>query len=434
MLVKLARRAAGPITLVAAVGLWPAQAAYAAPAAAVRVPCSTTALASAIGSATSGETLTLAFHCTYRLTAGLPAVTQNLTITGNHATLLRSTAPATPAFTILPVNGGTLALSNLNFTNGNGAISITGVGNLTVQGGIFSRNKAANGGAIYCNSDAGNLSVTGATFTGNTTTGDGGAIDAGQTLNSTPPIVAGDTFTRNTAGQSGGAILDFSIDGADISDSAFDSNQAAYGGAIASDPLGGENLTDVSVRDNRATQDGGGIDSTWAGLTVTNGKISGNHAGGDGGGIYQGFLQYGVGPDLTGTSVQGNSAENGGGIYNNDSVVDLTSSTVEGNRATDDGAGIYNFDILDGYGDLNLAASTVSGNKSGADGGGIYTLGPVATVTAKESQIVHNAAVTGGGGIYEAPGTGPVTLTNSPVLYNKPDNCEPPGSITDCTG
>jgi hypothetical protein len=51
-------------------------------------------------------------------------------------------------------------------------------------------------------------------------------------------------------------------------------------------------------------------------------------------------------------------------------------------------------------------------------------------VTASETPIVHNTAAAGGG-IYDSAG-GTVTLTNSPVLYNKPDNCEPPGSITGC--
>jgi len=54
-------------------------------------------------------------------------------------------------------------------------------------------------------------------------------------------------------------------------------------------------------------------------------------------------------------------------------------------------------------------------------------------VTASGTPIVHNTAVTAGGGIYNGSG-GTITLTNSPVLYNKPDNCEPPGSITGCTG
>jgi hypothetical protein len=37
-----------------------------------------------------------------------------------------------------------------------------------------------------------------------------------------------------------------------------------------------------------------------------------------------------------------------------------------------------------------------------------------------------------GGGIYLAGGK--VTLAGSPVADNKPDNCDPPGSVTGCVG
>src|SRR5580700_11326693 len=55
-------------------------------ATAVAVPCSATALASAVASAVSGTTLSLAASCVYTLTAALPEVSQDLTITGNRAT------------------------------------------------------------------------------------------------------------------------------------------------------------------------------------------------------------------------------------------------------------------------------------------------------------------------------------------------------------
>ncbi|HUK71195.1 MAG TPA: hypothetical protein VLW50_20915, partial [Streptosporangiaceae bacterium] len=145
----------------------------------VDVPCSVTSLASDISSATSGETLSLMARCIYRLTAGLPVVSQDLTIVGNGATLRRSDAPATPAFTILSAadsSSSVLAVSDLNFVNGDGAISVTGgSASLTVQGGRFAGNHAANGGAIYNDTGLGNLSVTGATFIQNTATGAGGA-------------------------------------------------------------------------------------------------------------------------------------------------------------------------------------------------------------------------------------------------------------------
>jgi len=428
---RLPRRAAGTtvVCAVAAAGLWSAQVAQAASApAVVDVPCSARSLASDMSSATSGETVSLTARCTYQLTAGLPVVSQDLTIAGNGATLRRSGAPATPAFTILSVaDSSALAVSDLNFVNGDGAISVTGGStSLTVQGGRFAGNNASNGGAIYNNTGMGNLSVTGATFIHNTATGAGGAIYTGPLGGNLS--VTGDAFTGNTAGGDGGAIFDFNINGGNVEGS-FYRNKAADGGAVLESTIGGGVVAGV-FHANTATYNGGAIDSVYA-YVKAEGTISGNHAGNDGGGIYTGFMQYeNVGMTLTAT-VRGNSAENGGGIYSQDSIADLTSSTIDNNDATVDGGGIYNNQAGNGYGTVNLETSKVSRNNAGADGGAIYTLGSLATVTASGTQIVNNTAASGGG-IYDSSG-GTVTLTNSPVLYNKPDNCEPPGAITGCT-
>src|ERR1700683_1942517 len=204
MLRKIAIGIAGPAAgALAAVGLY----AVPAEAASTHVPCSATALASAVGSAASGETLSLAPYCTYRLTAALPTVSQNLTILGNGATLQRSDASAPPAFTILSVDAGTLAVTALNFTNGAGAIAATENASITVHGGMFTGNHAANGGAINSTTGQGSLTVTGATFTGNTATQAGGAIYTSEAAAMT--TVTRSTFIKNTAGSNGGALYKF---------------------------------------------------------------------------------------------------------------------------------------------------------------------------------------------------------------------------------
>jgi predicted outer membrane repeat protein len=426
MLRKIAIGIAGPAAgALAAVGLY----AVPAEAASTHVPCSATALASAVGSAASGETLSLAPYCTYRLTAALPTVSQNLTILGNGATLQRSDAPATPAFTILSVDAGTLAVTALNFTNGAGAIAATENASITVHGGMFTGNHAANGGAINSTTGQGSLTVTGATFTGNTATQAGGAIYTSEAAAMT--TVTRSTFIKNTAGSTGGAIYNFYD--MDISGSAFDDNQAEYGGAIFNNALSGDNLTDVTIRGNSATQDGGGVFTVGCALSVTGGQVSGNHAGNDGGGLYQNDL---AGPSdgltLTSTSVDGNTAQDGAGIYADDTVTNVASSTVSGNAATADGGAIYNDGSSFGYGNVNLGTSTISGNRAGGNGGGIYNT--VGTVDATSTPVEFNMAGTGGGGVFDGPGPDTVALTTSPVRFNMPDNCEPGGTITGCTG
>src|SRR5580698_4189386 len=147
-------RATGRIAAVgalAAAGLGFAQAALAETAlagtaqAAVSVPCSAAALASAIGGATSGETLSLAKFCVYKLTEGLPAIDTDLTINGNQSTIERSYASGTDDFTILTVeDDGDLVLNKVNFRNGDAdsgyAGAIVNDDDLTVNGGTFTGN------------------------------------------------------------------------------------------------------------------------------------------------------------------------------------------------------------------------------------------------------------------------------------------------------
>ncbi len=52
----------------------------------VHVLCRAAALATAVSSAVSGQTLDLARDCVYHLTTALPAITGNLLIQGHHAT------------------------------------------------------------------------------------------------------------------------------------------------------------------------------------------------------------------------------------------------------------------------------------------------------------------------------------------------------------
>jgi hypothetical protein len=392
---------AATITTLVAAGLASGPAARAAAPPVVPVACSAGALAAALGSAGEGATVTLAARCTYRLTAGLPAISDDLTIVGHGATLQRSTVPGTPKFAIILVNGGGLTVSDLNFRNGVPAINFAGTGMLTVNGGLFSGNKGA--GAITDTSAGPSPVVYGATFTLNTTAGSGGAIDDDADLGGL--TVTDSTFYGNTAAEDGGAIV-----------------AAGQGGAVLSRNV---------IYDNRAGGGGGGIDDDDS-SSIENSKIFGNHATA-GGGI---FIPDGEATMVTGNSIWGNSAANGGGIYEigteSDPSLQLTNDKITGNYASTDGGGIYNVANAMPMDFLNLAHTMVSYNYAGSLGGGIYNGGAVA---AADTTISRNIA-RGGGGIYQAiegDGFG-VSLTTSAVLHNIPDNCEPPGTITGCRG
>ena len=116
----------------------------------------------------------------------------------------------------------------------------------------------------------------------------------------------------------------------------------------------------------------------------------------------------------------------GGALALYDEGPAITGTVIQRNRATGNGGGI----ISSPGGtttSLSLADSTVSGNRAGARGGGVYNQGALA---ASGTRITRNRAAGGGGGIYDDGTEATVTLTKSSLARNKPDNCEPPGSIT----
>jgi hypothetical protein len=299
---KMAVMAAGAAAVLAG-GVMPAAA-----AAVTEVPCSTPALVSAVSGAASGATLSLAQGCTYVLTSALPTVAQDLTINGNGATLHRSTASGTAAFTILTITAGTVTLNRLSFTNGNGAITVNNLATLIVTGGVFSGNTAANGGAIN-NTAASVVQVTGASFINNTATRDGGAMYVFTALGNQ---ITDCTFLGNTAAGSGGAYWEWS-NGTTISRSTFGGNKAATGGALYLDDQGSV-ITATGIHGNGATGDGGGIFDSPGGtpVPIIGSTITGNHAGGAGGGLDE--ESYGALDSVTNTTIAGNSAADGGGI------------------------------------------------------------------------------------------------------------------------
>src|SRR5262249_9750992 len=91
---------------------------------------------------------------------------------------------------------------------------------------------------------------------------------------------------------------------------------------------------------------------------------------------------------VTRSTVSNNSANDGGGISNNDTVVIVT-STISANTATGDGGGIF----LDGSGPLmSVISSTISGNSAGGGGGGIARRpsASAASITLRNSIVAGN--------------------------------------------
>jgi chitodextrinase len=260
------------------------------------IACSVSSLVSSIKSAASGATIILARKCTYTLTAknnvtdggtGLPVITKKLTITGNLATIKRSTTVGTPAFRIFDVSSaGHLTISAMTLSNG------------------LANNGVIGGGAI---ANHGPLSVTSTTFSGNSSpakTGtSGGAIDASGTL-----TVTSSTFTGNIA-QEGGGI--FTQKAATITNSTFSGNKATiFGGGGMVSAAGTATVTGDTFTGN--TGPGGGAIDNDTTLHISNSTFTGNTAGANGGGAIVNF-----GPTtITQSTLSGNTAQFGSDILN----------------------------------------------------------------------------------------------------------------------
>jgi hypothetical protein len=348
------------LLLTLTLGLGPAPEAKAAD---VDVPCDTAALIAAIVAANTTpevDTLNLAAGCTYTLdsvvdttdgNSGLPSISTVIAINGNGATIERSHAAGIPEFRIFHVTGA-LLLHETTVHNGladlGGGLKILR-GSLTLHSSNITGNAAELGGGIY---------------------NEGGAL----TFHSSNII-------SNTAERGGGVYNTFCQDPVS---------------------LGSASLTDTAINGNIAYESGGGIyNSSASTLQLVNSVISMNNAD------YGGGICNLAGATLTRSTVMSNTGAYGGGIYNAErSDVTLSESTVNNNTAVDQGGGIFNSngEFLWGLtpGNLWLLSSTVSGNTA-TEGGGVYNQAGDGNllysgwVQLENSTVGSNSALNGGG-------------------------------------
>jgi CSLREA domain-containing protein len=162
---------------------------------------------------------------------------------------------------------------------------------------------------------------------------------------------------------------------------------------------GSLSLSESSLRGNDATHwgngNGGGIHlENSSPAEIRSSLIENNTAPNNGGGI---FFSGNAGATLTirDSTISGNRAENGGGVFLGRGSLSISQSTVAGNQAQYNGGGVGSGGGLES---ADITQSTLSGNSAGYDGGGIYFQGSAASLfTLSNSTISGNAASIGGG-------------------------------------
>jgi CSLREA domain-containing protein len=330
---------------------------------------------------------------------------------GSTTTVTRSTVDANSNFS---EGGGIYSQGQLTVTDSsvtnNGFRDVKGITAETNTGGGISSDSATIFGEA---TEAVNLRVTGSDISGNWAQGEGGGIAAGggSTVEST--TLRDNISDSNDGGFGpGGAIYndgDFQLTGSTV-----EANRSMedVGGGIANERNSRLTLTTSTVRNNQSQAAGAGIVNGGE-LIVDRSTISGN---GDGD------------PDVDTPEVGGGIANLSGGIGsdragggNSGATIDIVNSTISGNTAGE-GGGVFNgsgnveapagFDPPASSAFLNV---TVAGNRAtgfvkeeerfgvedGGEGGGIYNeepRAPVGSVPAPGDTTLKNTLLDGNTG------------------------------------
>ena len=272
------------------------------------------------------------------------------------------------------INGSTVS-ANTATAEGGGIYNNTG-GYVTVNASTVSANRAYDGPGIY---NTGTLIVRNGSTIGGTGVGNegtdsfsvGGGIynDSGGTA-----TVDGSNVSANTA-WSGGGVENrgtLTVTNSTIGGTGAGNITMGYGGGITN-RIGGTTTVDGSTLSANTAEFGGGI-YNQATLDVRNGStIGGAGAGNQGiGSLSSGGGIYNLGGTTTvdDSTVSANTAKNGAGISNQGSLI-VTNSTIGGagaaNQATIWGGGIYNY-----AGTTTVMGSCILNNWATINGGGLY--------------------------------------------------------------
>ena len=420
-------------------------------------------LAQAIVSANNAagpDTITIAAG-TINLTADLPRITEELTITGagEGVTILDggdkyAAFYATSAVELLTISAMTIR----NMYNTEGGPAVRAEGAIALSSVTFHSNQAfattysnplysGEGGAVKVDQvDVGDdVTITDCTFTDNLANGasvgpyyvidsEGGAVfidvDQYNPLSTTELTSASDVtitdslFDGNYSNDDGGAML-VQIDGGNltITGSTFENNGASSdGGAVAVDQDTGNVVVDTSTFNyNSAGSDGGAIylDDSDLTLTVSNSDFFSNTAGSDGGAIE---LDGATSLTVTDSTFTSNYSESDGGAIDIDvlgapytaGLMTITDTTFQSNSSGDEGGALY---LDDGDIVATLTNATFSSNTASERGGAIAIDG-AELLDVVGSTFTTNSAQDGGAIYADSNTTSSITVTESTFTGN----------------
>ena len=327
-----------------------------------------------------------------------------------------------------PQNGGGFAidsagvqLEDLTITgnetvggNGNGEVGGGGIyashadvsmQNVTVSGNGVTGNSSDGGGILV---RYGSLTMNGCHVEGNTAPDCGG----GMLLRHSVLNAAKSFFENNTAKYGAGIYFGDTP------------NEAEEGCSGEHNHL----ITDSTISGNKVLDPENGIGGgmyvgTTSNLTLRDSKLLNNDGASQGGAI----VAYSAGTiELDDVSISENKAQSGAGIFamctaaDNTDIRLLNGTAIDKNTATGDGGGIYAYALANTH-SVTVANSSVSGNTA-ASGAGIFTYksgSAVINVDLQSGAVMHNNnAVTNMGGAIYANASNINIAANSAVYNN----------------
>lgn len=324
-----------------------------------------TDLADAVAASVDGDVLTVSGRCDGGIT-----IDRDLTIQGDGpGRAVISGLHRGPALTV--AEDAAVVLRDLDVADGAVDGGVVNAGTLTLERVTVRDSEGGEGGGIW---SSGPLTLVDSTVRDNGAAdgGGGGIALAGERA----VLSATRTVVRDNRAAFGGGLFLSGYATARLDHSVIARNRATNDGGGIDAEAGMLEVVASTVRGNRAGH-GGGISSSEGGVAVRDSRIEGNHAAGRGGGLQ-------VGPtsqlEVAGSTVRGNTAWNGGGIWAATTVA-IEDSWITGNRAANDGGGML-VRTPPGLGprdatEVSLQRTRFVGNRAGGAGDGYRLVGDV---------------------------------------------------------
>jgi predicted outer membrane repeat protein len=390
------------------------------------IPCDTSALMDSLENPPSDQVLEIALtpDCTYAFTlpylandpqgaTGLPLITTDVILHGNHATFLKGGSELSPGigFRYFHIDGGSLSIDSLNLVNGgwtddilecdslgtcgNGGAIYADNATLSISNSELSGNAALSGGAIFLTADS-NLSLANTSFEGNFAE-TGGAIRSSGLI-----TVLESSFRLNTVDLPGGG---------------------SRGGAFYNQ---GELSLIASTLDGNLGRNGGGAIYNTGTVTISTTSIIHNWSSGTSGIANHGVLSITnstISSNQSGMSVGFGTSLPSAAISNSEGLIEIHSSTIVDNMGSGPGLSASR------GGSVTITNSIIANNQ----GGSCWVLADIQTDGSANLDTDETCvSFTHHGNPFLGPlaNNGGPTLTHA-LLYNSP---AVDSALGDCPG